>query len=135
MSLNIKLNLVGVLCPLRINCCVFAYLFCSKIKLVCAFFVLVPAAECISLSRKLSRILCICIFLDYLFSWSCSMPLNIKLNLIGVLCPLCINCCVFADFLCSKIKLICAFFVFVPTTECVSLSRKLAWIFCIRTRY
>ena len=123
MSLDIKLNLIGVLCPLRINCCVFAYLFCSKVKLACAFFVLVPATECVALSCKFSRILCICIFLDYLFSWSCSMSLYIKLNLIGVLCPLRINCCVFAYLFCSKIKLACAFFVLIPATECIALSR------------
>ena len=123
MSLHIKLNLIGILCPLRINCCVFAYLFCSKIKLVCAFFILIPATKCESLSCKLSRIVRVLIVFDYLFGWSCAMSLYVKLNLIGILCPLRINSCIFADFLCSKIKLACAFFILIPATERVALSR------------
>ena len=135
MSLDIKFNLVGVLCPLRINCCVFADFLCSKIKLICAFFVFVPTTECVSLSRKLSRIARVLIVFDYLFYRSCSMPLNIKLNFVLVYRPLCIDSCILADFLCSKVKLARAFFVLIPTAKCESLSRKLAWIFCIRTRY
>ena len=121
MSLNIKLNLVLVYRPLCIDSCILADFLCSKIKLVRAFFFFVPATECMALCCKFARILCICIFLDYLFSWSCAMSLYIKLNLIGVLCPLRINCCVFAYFLCSKIKLACAFLILVPAAKCVAL--------------
>ena len=135
MSLDIKLNLIGVLCPLCIDSRVFADFFCSKIKLACAFFILIPATECVSLSRKLSRIARVLIVFDYLFYRSCSMPLNIKLNFVLVYRPLCIDSCILADYLCSKVKLARAFFVLIPTAKCESLSRKLAWIFCIRTRY
>ena len=128
MSLYIKLNLIGVLCPLRINCCVFAYLFCRKVKLVCAFFVLVPATECVAFGCKLSWIARVLIVFDYLFCRSCSMSLNIKLNFVLVYRPLRINSCIFADFFCSKIKLACAFFVLVPATECISFGCKLSWI-------
>ena len=131
MSLHIKLNLIGVLCPLCIDSRVFADFFCRKVKLARAFFVLVPATECVSLSCKFSWIARVLIFIDYLFIWCFSMSLHIKLNLVGVLCPLCIDSRVFADFFCRKVKLARAFFVLVPASECIALSRKLSWIACI----
>ena len=123
MSLDIKLNLIGVLCPLCIDSRVFADFLCSKVKFVRAFFFLVPAAECISFGCKLSWIARVLIVFDYLFCRSCSMSLNIKLNFVLVYRPLRINSCIFADFLCSKIKLACAFFILIPATERVALSR------------
>ena len=120
MSLNIKLNFVLVYRPLCIYSCILADFLCSKIKLACAFFVLVPATECVSLSCKLSWVARILIFFNYLFSRSCPMSLDIKLNLIGVLCPLCIDSRVFADFLCSKVKFVRAFFFLVPAAECIA---------------
>ena len=135
MSLHIKLNLIGVLCPLCIDSRVFADFLCSKVKFVRAFFFLVPAAECIAFGCKFSWIARVLIVFDYLFCRSCSMSLNIKLNFVLVYRPLRINSCIFADFLCSKIKLACAFFILIPTVECIALSCKLARILCVRTRY